>query len=662
MSDYSKRDMTKFLYPIFDELTHRTYYDVYDVTEYLNDGENVLSIWLGNGFYRQTERICEGDMVFGNTLPAIYYMEIETENTKLDIFSDGDETWIPSEIVYSNLFVGEIWDFTKKVEEKKVEIIDNIETKLTKSIGVADKVIRILKPVMLGEVNGKIIYDVGENISGVVRFTMNIPEGESVTLRFAENINDDLSLNFDSTGSNYTTASGRKQIMTDTFVSDGEKHICEPKFVWHSFRYFEADNEIENPDVLVIHSDVAVTSEFESTSEGLNFLYDAYVRSQLDNMHGSIPSDCPHRERLGYTGDGQICAEAGMTIFDSREFYRKWICDILDCQDIHNGHVQHTAPMMGGGGGPCAWGNAIVQVPYMYYKKYGDTDMLAGCYEPMKKWVSYTESRTENGLVVREEKDGWCLGDWVTLEKVEIPAEFVNSCMFIKMLRQIIEIAKIIGKDEDVADYAKMINSLEKGVKDNFYKDAGYCGGIQGADAFAVFAGFEGADMVKKLAEKYDGIGHFDTGFLGTPILLEVLFEYGYADVAMKLLEREEKGSFLYMKRNGATTLWENWSGAESHNHPFLGACSVRLFDSILGIKQEKESAGYESVVIEPALVENLDGAKGSIVTPQGRICVERTKCGEKTLINIDLPDGVIARFKYKKIDMEICGNNAFKL
>ena len=127
-------------------------------------------------------------------------------------------------------------------------------------------------------------------------------------MRFAENLTEEGELDFDSTGANYACASGRPQIMTDTFICDGTRRIFEPKFVWHAFRYFEVVGEIDDLEVLVIHSDCPVTARFDSPSEGLNFLFDAYVRTQLNNMHGSIPSDCPHRERLGYTGDGNFQA------------------------------------------------------------------------------------------------------------------------------------------------------------------------------------------------------------------------------------------------------------------------------------------------------------------------------------------------------------------
>ena len=109
----------------------------------------------------------------------------------------------------------------------------------------------------------------------------------------------------------------------------------------------------------VIHTDVAVTSSFSCSDPVLNWLYEAYIRTQLDNYHGCIPSDCPHRERLGYTGDGQLTAETAMLLLDTKELYRKWYQDILDSQGAETGHIPHTAPFLGGGGGPGGWGCAV---------------------------------------------------------------------------------------------------------------------------------------------------------------------------------------------------------------------------------------------------------------------------------------------------------------
>ena len=341
-------------------------------------------------------------------------------------------------------------------------------------------------------------------------------------------------------------------------------------------------------------------------------------------MHGSIPSDCPHRERLGYTGDGQVAAAATMMTMDCQDFYRKWMQDILDTQDTISGHVQHTAPLGGGGGGPVGWGGAIVIVPYRYFKQYGDTELLETAWEPILKWLKYLQTRMEEYLIVREEPKGWCLGDWVTLEPIVLPEPFVNTCLFIRCLDMLLETASLIGKQADIPVLEALQQSCRTAVEKTYFDPATghFCGGIQGADAYGLYAGL-GDDRTKQLLiEKYDTLGHFDTGFIGTDVLLEVLFRLGAADTAFKLFQAEDMGSFLYMKRHGATTIWERWDGKESQDHPMFGGCLRHLYEGFLGIRQAYGTGGYSSVTVEPQMPEGLEYIRGSLKTPRGQFQV----------------------------------------
>lgn len=658
-SDYEKRNTSAFYYPIHDTMTYRIYYYHYDISAMVQKGENLLEIQLGNGWYIQTERCGEGKMSYGDRLKAIYSIRAGEQS----YVSDGSETWRASQIVYNNLFVGEIHDARLvDKEEKPVEILQAPQSQMSEAIGTPDKVMRKIMPKCITTVDGKRIYDVGENISGVVRVTSYGKEGEKVTLRFAEVLNEDMSLNFTSTGANCRRANRELQIQSDEFICNGRGNVFEPKFVWHAFRYFEVIGPIDLAEVLVIHSACKVTGTFDSTSEGMNFLYEAFVRTQLNNMHGSIPSDCPHRERLGYTGDGQVACQAAMTILDTKEFYRKWIRDILDCQDIESGHVQHTAPLLGGGGGPGGWGCAIVIVPYQYYKQFGDVEMLEQCYEPMCRWIKYLLSRMENGLIVREEEKGWCLGDWCTLEKCQIPEPYVNTYYFIKSLRMLKEIAYVLDRTEALAYMDELEKRSCKAMLAAFRgEDGHFCGGIQGADAYAVDIELDGAEqaaqMAADLAEKYDAMGYFDTGFLGTSVLVDVLFRYGHADIIFKLWESEKPGSFLYMKRRGATTIWEHWTDEKnSHNHPMFGGCSSHLFRSILGITQEMGSAGYEKLVIAPQIPQKCQKASGGFVIPAGEVKVAFEQVGNRVIFDIVLPEGKEAAFRFGAVELVLKG------
>ena len=474
---------------------------------------------------------------------------------------------------------------------------------------------RIIEPKKLADLGEVSIYDVGENISGYPVVSATV-DGANITVRCSEEINPDGTLNFDSCD--------RGQIQKDEYRNAKKGEECMPWFTWHGFRYFELTNNAEPVRCEVVHSNCAVTSSFESGSEMLNWLYDAYIRTQLSNLHSGVPSDCPHIERLGYTGDGQLCCEAAMMLLDSQKFYKKWLEDISDCQSIGNGHVQHTAPFMGGGGGPAGWGGAIAVVPYEMYKIYGDKETFRRYLPKILRYFDYLDSRSSGGLVCREEEGGWCLGDWCPPEPITICEPFVNTALYVKQMMMTKEASEAIGETETAAMLEKRIEEKKQAILNAYYSPqiGSFIGDAQGANSFAIDIGLGGERAFNNTKKKYDDADSFDTGIFGTDILTRVLFERGCADTAFHLLTSTGKGSFYNMKKQGATTIWENWDGERSHSHPMFGAVTRYLFSFILGITQEKNSAGYEKIVIAPQIPDGLNRASGHITTVRGEIAV----------------------------------------
>lgn len=654
LSDYEPRDLTSFKYPLNDHTAHRIYYCRYDVTSLISSGKNLLTVQLGNGYYRQKERNCEGPVDFGTTLKTIFRMIIHCADKTIEVISDGSELWKASEITYSNLFIGEVIDprSARRQTFQPVYVAEAPEAELTLQTCPADRLERTISPTLLHCCGNRSVYDAGENISGIVRFYSHSPAGSHITLRFSENIRSDFSLDFSSTGSNHICSSGRRQIMEDLFITDGSDRCYEPKFVWHAFRYFEVEGEIDSPTVLVIHTDASVTSTFDSSSEGLNFLYNAFLRTQTNNMHAGIPMDCPHRERLGYTGDGQACAPATMLLMDSEAFYRKWIQDILDCQDAESGHVQHTAPLMGGGGGPGGWGCAIVLVPWYFYQRYGDKELLQKCFSPMQRWINYLLFHCEDGLVVREEERGWCLGDWCTLESTQIPEPFVNTCYLLKCLQILQEISEILHQPQWKQHYLELAGTTASSLRRHYEADGEWCHSVQGSQAWALWVVLAADQSAESLAARYNSLGCFDTGFLGTDILTEVLLQRGFTDTAFSLLDGDKPGSFLYMKHNGATTLWERWTGQESHNHPMFGACVRHLFTYFLGIRQE--GVGYNQILIAPQIPHSLYWAEGSLLLREGRLAVRWEQHDKAIRFSLSIPEGQSIRFVFGGTDQRL--------
>ena len=677
MTDYASVLGCETTYPVWEERSaHRCRYLSFDLLPYLKAGENVLAVRLGNGWYHQTERIAEGKFVFG--LPKLWF---ELTLTDADgrqewIESDRQTLWHPGGLLKNNLFLGEVRDLRKEPEGwqypgadlsgwKPAQPVHAPETLLEEQTCPPDRVIRKLYPILIGEYDGRKIYDCRENIAGRVVLSCLGKKGECITVRHAEELAADGTLDFESAG-------GSDQLQQDHYICDGRIQTLHPLFCWHGFRYFETEGSCEVLCVEVIHTDVAVTSSFSCSDPVLNWLYEAYIRTQLDNYHGCIPSDCPHRERLGYTGDGQLTAETAMLLLDAKELYRKWYQDILDSQGAETGHIPHTAPFLGGGGGPGGWGCAVYQVPLAWAKIYGDDSLLVQGYDAILRWFDYMDAHSEKGLVVREEEGGWCLGDWcfpASEEKEQLPEAFINTFYYLHGLQEMMQISEKMN-NKLLIRFAEREKNVKNAFLDAYFdpETGDFCEGRAAGNAYGLALGLGDERTKKHLVEKYEALGRFDTGIFGTSMLLEQLFSIGAGDLAVRLLTNDsEAASFAHMKRNGATTLWERWDGRESHNHPMFGACVRLLFTQILGIRMMPAAQPPVAIPAQPDVtaqpaqaLKPLDGelqppavpasaqhfsyeirlssqrqltwAKGSIQTPDGILSVswELLENGEK--------------------------------
>lgn len=613
VSDYCDRDFSDWLYPLSDRTSHTVYYNTFDVTEFLRTGENTIAIMLGNGFFRQKKRDIEGKTWFGEKLLLRYELRILHEGKKQLILSDGQERVTESFIRENNLFFGEMHDYTGFVDFSFtkidldvlpfVEIQSNFKTCIRKQHCPNDKIVEVIAPKLIRRTENSSIYDVGINLTGFVRFKAL---SDFVKIRHSENC-DENGLNFNSTG-------GKEQISENIYRNACGRKV-HPWFSWSGFRYFEVFGEVSDLEVCFVHTDLKINIDFESGNQTLNWFFKAYLNTQLCNMHGGVPSDCPHRERLGYTGDGQLTAESAMLCLDSKKFYEKWTQDIADCQDKRDGHVQHTAPFFGGGGGPGGWGSAIVIVPYAYYKIYGDKKLIKRYYSNMLAYLSAMKGFSEDGLIVREREKGWCLGDWCTPEKVEIPEPFINTFYYIRCMKLVEEIAWILGYSVDLQSD---IQESEKALVARYFDERSndFCQGIQGANAFALLLGLGNEKTKENLLAHYKQLKHFDTGIFGTDVLTEYLVQIGEIQFLYDLLTADGYPSFGYMRENGATTLWETWDGKESHNHPMFGGCAKQILYGLLGMKFD---AGFKNLSFKPKYIEGIGYIKATLRTPQGK-------------------------------------------
>ena len=636
-SDYGERDLSTLYYPIGDTFSHRVYYCRYSLADYLICGENTVEVQLGGGYYCQEVRTGEGKLSYGKPVLALSL----TVDGK-EYLSDESWSWRDSVIVSHNLYTGETHDFRHQDHEwKSVCLAKAPSGKLCESDCPRDKIIRKIKPAVVFSDGERTVYDAGVNLSGVVGFWQKAAEGEETSVSHAEMLGDFYHL---------STTSAGQILQRDIYISDGKDNLCMPKFVFHGFRYFEIIGNAEDVWVYEIHSDMPLQVNFSSDNAVLNFLFTASVRSLYSNMHAGIVTDCPHRERLGYTGDGQLTADLGLTLLSSEKFYEKWLRDIADGQDPETGHVQHTAPFEGGGGGPGGWGGAIVIVPYMLWLHHDREDILRTYYPNMKKYIAYMESRSEDGLVVREEERGWCLGDWCTPDKIAIPEPFVNTYFLVKCLQYVAETARILGDSSE--PWLKKAEERKQALRKRYYdeKTNTYCADVQGANAFAIDIGIGNENMMKALVEKYETLGAFDTGIFGTDILIRILFENGFGDTALKLLTSEKENSYGAWMNRGETTLCEYWCGRASHNHHMFGAPLRYVFSHLFGVRDRGTA-----LLIAPEALTVPIRTETEMQTKFGTVFVRREITEKDETLTVRAEKG--AWFRYRDTEIALLPN-----
>ena len=653
-------------YPTEEVLTgHRVYVPEYDVTALVRPGSNLLALHFGGGWYtfndvgdwcdftQNSEQYNAPNARFGDP-KAIFRLVIEDENgvheavsstadrigasfvstyhftqTERQDYTGWDDACLDADWDDSS------WGFALPAREPDTDYLF--------CDCPADRFEPLAPAACLLRDGNTACYDAGKNASQVPVLRLTAPAGETVTVLFSEERTPEGAPICHSSPDNNDRRFGWNQSFS--VVSDGSGRVVTPAFTWFGFRYFSVKGGAEVLGTRMVHANVAVTADFECDNEDLNWMFKAFVNTQLSNMHAGIPSDCPHIERRGYTGDGQLICHAAMDILDARAFYHKWIADIGDCQDTLTGHVQYTAPYTRCGGGPGGWGCAIVEVPWQYYLHYGDIEPAARLYPQMLRYFDFLEAHSEGKLVTSDKAGQWCLGDWCTPIQVALPAPFVNNYFYIRSLLRTIEIARLTGHEEDIPMLEARVAERRAAVKAAYFNtwDSNFIGGLQGANAFALDMGVGDETTLANMVKYYTADGCYDTGIFGTEIVTRVLFERGEGELAAKLMTARTGNSYAGMRDAGATTLWEYWpegNAVRSLNHPMFGAVAACLFDWLLGIQG---TPGYTSLRIAPVLPSGLNHARGKRVLPTGEVRVAWQKKDGMAEFTITVPEGVPA-------------------
>lgn len=656
-TNYDIRNLRHLLYKYSDRSKTRVLYNTFDISDILIRGDYTLGIILGNGWYNQRDRREEGWMWF-DTPRLILQMEIEYDDgTTEKIISD--DTWKVSTgpILHDGIFTGEVYDARLENVEwnspgfddtdwQKAIIVRAPTGKLLAQLAPPDKVVRDIKvKSKIGLDDNKYLYDFGEMFSGWVNIKVQGKKGSKIILRYFEEM-------------------GGQYRQEDVYILNGigiEEY--EPRFTWHAFRNVEIEGLTEEVKLIditgrVVHTAVDSVGFFECSNELFNKTYENYIRTQLGNYHGSFSSDCPHRERLGYTGDGAYLVESSIFNFDMSRFYRKWLNDMSDVQDSISGFVPHTAPFGGGGGGP-AWGSAYVIVPWFYYLYYGDSEVLNKHYSGMKHWVEYLGTRLDkNGLVVREEPGAWCLGDWAAPGKDEVPPPFVNTCYYFYVTDILSKTAVVLGNKEEQKYFADLAQEIKGNINRAYYDKEKklYWENRQGANAYPLAFGIVPEEEVIPVVENLvnsilNNTGHFDSGILATPLILDVLSKYGHEDIAFTLMNQRDYPGYGYVLEKNATTLWEYWDGKLSHSHPMYGSVIRWFFKELAGINPDPDNPGFKHIIIKPLISGDLTYVSAGYNSIYGEIS-SRWQIKDNTLyLNVEIPSNTSASIYVPSMD-----------
>ena len=676
LSDYNEREFKDILFYAPQQTVHSVYYNVFDVRELLQSGENELRVMLGSGWYWQKEKEVEGDYSYG--IPkTLFELHIEYEDGSGEVVYSDERCRVRELPREASLFLGERMDFGSYAEcwdscgeEDGFAAIcaKSPEGQLLAAPQCGDRLENELPPVYRYDFPQGTVLDFGKNHTGNLSLVLQGERGTQVSIIYGEQLTPDKKVD------HYSTSWG-VLVQRDSFVLSGNDDVFQAEFTVHAFRYAQISwnkpCKIKRAVSQEIHCYIPEYSEFRCSAPGLNRLAQVCIQTFVSNMHGGIPSDCPHRERRGYTGDGQVTCEAVMYGMNAEVFYRKWMKDILNAQDGISGYVPNSAPFSGGGGGP-SWGYAVCEVPDVLYRMTGDIGIIRQALPHVRRWAGYLQKRTDGrGLVVKEEL-GWCLGEWFCPAEVHIPPEFVNTCVLIKSLRTLLRFCAICNEEEHGAGES-LIRAIGAVNSAFLQPDGSYCRNIQGANLFALDAGIVPQALekacwracVQYFSEKTDY--HVDTGIFGTKILFRMLFERGEAEIALKILQKTDFPSYGYMLSRGATTLWECWTEdvspdyrtddgtlckgyPVSKNHPMFGSVLESLYRFVAGL--DLSAVGSErTVYVRPVCMGYLRSASASVHTVYGRAEVGWSVKNNAVRLRVRVPFGCKA-----VLDTERCG------
>ena len=668
----------------------RLQYQVYDVTSLLQRGRNAVGALLGNGWYRGDLMGFAGRRnVYGDRLALLLQIEVTYSDGRSEIMGS-DASWksATGPILMSEIYNGETYDarlekpgWTRSGFDDRdwraVKLADYGKDTLVASTAPPVKRIEELRPVKVFKTPaGDTVVDLGQNMVGWPKLTVEGPAGTTVTLRHAEVL--------DKAGNLYTENLRDAKETVRYTLKGGGPETFEPHFTFFGGRYVAVDGypgELtpESLRGVVIHTALPPGGDFETSSPLLNQLQHNIRWGQKGNFL-DVPTDCPQRnERMGWTGDAQAFARTAAFNFDVASFYTKWLRDVAADQ-YENGSVPHVIPDAltrpgNQAAGAAGWGDAAVIVPWTLYLTHADRRILEEQYPSMTRWLEYVRKRAEDDFVW----DGdFQFADWLAYtapsrEARSYPGattskDLVATAFFAHSTDLVQRTALVLGRGEDAARYAELLAKIKAAFRSEFVSDRGRVGDAsQTAYVLALQFDLLPEELrpvaAKRLAEEIRTRKHLTTGFLGTPYLCHVLSRYGYLDEAYLLLNREEYPSWLYPVKQGATTIWERWDGQKpdgsfqdasmnSFNHYAYGAIGEWMYRVMAGIDVDEGAPGYEHILIQPRPGGGLTSVRASHETPYGKVASAWTRADGRFELLVEVPPNTKATVRLPKAQL----------
>lgn len=666
------------LAPDFTPYHKQIYYQTFDIAEYLNIGENQIEIVLGDGWYcGHAQGIPGKNHLYGERTAVIAQAEItSTDGTTEMILTDESFQCFSGELLYSDLFMGERLNLSEKRTEYAAVEKDYDKSVLVPQKGEYIEVIRTLDAVSVKkQEDGSCLVDFGQVIAGREALRLKGHVGETAKIEYAEEMLPD--------GTLFKIIPTFPHHEQTDYVVFGE--ACEiyyrPTFTFQGFRYLQISGLSEMPEVSdckaeVICTAMTDTSEFHSDNEKLNRLVQNVKWSQIGNML-SVPTDCPQRERGGFTGDAQVFGKTAAWNQDVHQFFKRWL-EECRLEQLSGGQIPIVVPYTESyrycepnpGWTSAGWGDVIIFLPWQLYEIYDDVTFLEENFEAMEKWMRYVKRCAEETMPEKYYLDfanrgrqrylwntGYHWGDWQipgmsAEEGVVRTKEIVASLFYYRAVRVMLGVCDALKRDNK--EYVMLEEKIREAFHVEYIKDGRLADETQGNYVIALEIGIVEGDLKEMFAERLNTLvqenGYrLQTGFLSTPFLLDVLWKHGYHDTAWRVLYQDACPSWFYEVNLGATTVWEEWDGitedgvykATSFNHYAFGSVSDFIYQKIGGITMLER--GFRKYRIAPQMHEKVGKCSFSYKSPYGVIRVNWEKREEGIWYDLQIPANTTA-------------------